>query len=191
DRLTDDFMDERTSESNFGVDLGLLWHSDFYQVGATIYNINEPSFDYPDMNKYLDETALKAARALEAQGRLQLKQEVTLTRHAVLEAAAFALERQLLIQGSIALNEAENLIGDEHQYATLSFGYFTDSWFIPGIRVGYRKDLAGTELSTASLGLTLFGTMNIDASVGLEESSYDDEDYPRYLAFAIGFEEKF
>ena len=48
-----------------------------------------------------------------------------------------------------------------------------------------------TELSTVNAGLTLFGSLHLDAAMGLETSSFDGEEIPRYVGFSLGFEEKF
>ena len=35
---------------NCGADVGLLWLSDRYLLGTTLVNVNEPDFDYPDLD---------------------------------------------------------------------------------------------------------------------------------------------
>ena len=37
-------------DSGFGFDIGALWVGGSYQLGATLTNANEPSFDYPDVD---------------------------------------------------------------------------------------------------------------------------------------------
>ncbi len=39
--------------------------------------------------------------------------------------------------------------------------------WLPDVRVGYRKNLAGTKLSSASLGFTFFGAVHFDVACGL------------------------
>lgn len=191
DTVMDDFTDESVSAGVIGIDAGLLWHGGNYQLGATFYNLNEPTLDYPDLESFLQGKDLAVAQSLQASGRLNLAESVTLTRHAVLEAAVFSESRNWVLQGYYTLGTATNFVGDEFQNVGVSAGYFTNSWWLPGIRAGYNKNLTGTELSTVHLGTTLFGMFNLDAAVSPETSSFDGSDVPRYVAISIGFEEKF
>ncbi|MFK7160886.1 conjugal transfer protein TraF [Marinospirillum sp. MEB164] len=193
DTALDDFRDQSTTSGALGLDVGLLWHADNYQLGLTLYNLNEPEFDYPDLGSFLDsrEDDFEAAQNLQRNGRLSLAESVTLTRHAVVEGAYFSQSRNWVVQGYYTLGTATNFVGDEFQNMGVSAGYFTNSWWLPGVRAGYNKNLTGTELSTVHFGTTLFGIFNLDAAMSTQTSSFDGNDIPRYLAFSIGFEEKF
>jgi hypothetical protein len=62
---------------------------------------------------------------------------------------------------------------------------------VPGVRVGYRENLAGQQLSQVTFGTTLFGFFNFDVLYGLDKIDVDDSSVPRSLALNIGFEQKF
>lgn len=187
----DEPQDNSKKSTAVALDVGVLWHDDNFSAGLTIYNLNEPSFDYPDLGKYLNPTDLEAAEGLQGAGKMKLKDSVTLTRHAVIEGAYYSRSRNWMLQGYYTLGTATNFVGDEFQNMGVSAGYYTDSWLIPGGRIGYNKNLAGTELGTINVGGTFFGIMNLDVAFSTESNSYDGTSMPRYLAFNLGFEQKF
>ncbi|MBE0506133.1 MAG: conjugal transfer protein TraF [Marinospirillum sp.] len=191
DKLTDDFTDNTTNATALGLDVGMLWHDDNFQAGLTIYNLNEPSFDYPDLATYLTGETLTALQGLEVAGKTKVADSVSMTRHAVLEGAYYTDNRNWVVQGYFTLGTATNLVGDESQDMGISAGYFSQSFLVPAFRIGYNKNLAGTKLSTVNAGTTLFGIINMDLAMGLESSSFDGTDIPRYVGFNLGFEEKF
>ena len=191
DKLTDDFTDNTKTTTAVGLDVGVLWHDENFQAGLTIYNLNEPSFDYPDLSDYLEGETLTALEGLQTAGKTKVADSVSMTRHAVLEGAYYSDNRNWVIQGYYTLGTATNLVGDESQDMGISAGYFSQNVLIPAFRAGYNKNLTGTELSTVNLGTTLFGIVNLDMAMGLENSSFDGTEIPRYFGFNLGFEEKF
>ena len=191
DKLTEDFLDNTETSTGLGVDVGFLWHAKNYQAGITFYNLNEPSFDYPDLSQVLKDDALTALHGLQTAGKAQVQEAVTLTRHAVVEAAYFSNSRNWMLQGAYTLGTATNFVGEEFQNLHVSAGYYPKSAWIPGLRAGYSQNMKGTELSKIHAGATFFGIMHLDVSMATETSSFDDNEIPRYLAFSLGFEEKF
>lgn len=197
DKLTEDFLDNTETSAGLGLDVGFLWHSKNYQAGITFYNLNEPSFDYPDLSKVLaasdtyDRETLAALRGLEKAGKTKVADSVTLTRHAVIEGAYYTDNRNWMIQGAYTLGKATNFVGDEFQMLHLSAGYYPKTAWLPGLRFGYSQNMKGSELSKIHAGATFFGTMHLDVAVSPDTSSFDDSDIPRYAAISLGFEEKF
>src|SRR5690625_5100529 len=107
DRITDDLLDNTRSSSNIGVDVGVLWHRDNYQLGATIYNLNEPKFKLPEGKDYLltpnDEAVYNA---LVNQGKLSASSSTKLSRHAVVDGSYFLLNKRLALSGYYTLGKA-------------------------------------------------------------------------------------
>lgn len=197
DNLTEDFLDNTETSMGFGLDVGFLWHSKNYQAGITFYNLNEPSFDYPDLSKVLaasdtyDAETLKALQGLQTAGKTKVADSVTLTRHAVVEGAYYTDSRNWMLQGAYTLGTATNFVGDEFQNLHLSAGYYPKTAWIPGLRAGYSKNMKGSELSKIHAGATFFGIMHLDLAVATNKSSFDGDEIPRYAAISLGFEEKF
>ena len=67
-------------DSNFGFDIGALWIGGNYQLGASLTNVNEPSYDYPD----LDTSFYRDGSIIEF----------------LLNDRAYTMERQLKLEGS-------------------------------------------------------------------------------------------
>lgn len=183
----DNFDRDNAEVSNgFGVDFGALWVSDNYRIGATLININEPSFNYNKID--LSARGYTYQPIIDA---LTADETYTMEMQAKFEAAVFSANQSWVFGGSVDANAIKDPVGDEYQWANASVAYITDSWLIPGGRLGYRKNLAGTELSMAEIGLTLFKVLNLDVAYGLEDVEIDNEVYPRTFIVNLGMELSF
>jgi hypothetical protein len=111
-----------------------------------------------------------------------------MTRQLHLEGAVFTESQNWVVAVGLDVNAVEDPTGNEYKWATISAGYATDSWWIPGFRVGYRANMAGTELSYLTGGLTLFKTVNLDLAYGLDSVEIDGESAPRSFMLNLGFE---
>ena len=169
------------SDEGAGLDLGILWVADNYQLGAQVTNINEPEFRFPDVNlrPYNSEEAI---RFLESDALFKLDRQLKL------EASVFTDDRRWSAHLGYDWDPVTEPMGDRFQWLTLSGGLTTDSWWIPSVRIGYRQNLAGTELGYVSLGTTLFKYVNIDIASALDTVKIDDQTLPQGLMASIGFE---
>ena len=79
-------------------------------------------------------------------------------------------------------------VANQLQWMTVSAAYATNNWIIPGVRVGYRKNLAGSQLSAATVGFTLFKTLHLDAAYGLETIDVDGQPQPRMAQLNLGLD---
>ena len=172
--------DFRTDEGA-GLDLGLLWVADNYQLGAQATNINEPEFRFPDVN-------LEPYNSEESIRFLQNDAVYTMDSQLKLEASIFTDDRRWSAHLGYDVDPVTDPMGDRFQWLTLSGGYTTDSWWIPSIRAGLRQNLAGTELGYVSLGATLFKYVNIDIASALDTVKIDGQTLPQGLMGSIGFE---
>jgi hypothetical protein len=172
--------DFRTDEGA-GLDLGVLWVSDNYQLGAQVTNINEPEFRFPDVN-------LAPYTSRQAVEFLQQDAIYTLDRQLKLEASLFTSDRRWSAHLGYDMDPVTETMGDRFQWVTLSGGFTTDSWWIPSVRIGYRQNLAGTELGYVSVGATLFKYVNIDIASALDTVEIDGRKLPQGLMGSIGFE---
>ncbi len=170
-----------TTDEGAGVDLGVLWVGDTYQLGAQVTNINEPEFVFPDVNlaPYRSDAIVRA---------LQSDKTYRMDRQLKLEASLFSQDRHWSAHLGYDVDSATDPMGDEFQWLTLSGGFTTDSWWIPSARIGYRQNLAGTELGYLSIGATLFKFVNIDIASALNTVSIDGQKLPQGLMGSIGFE---
>ena len=178
---------EAIRDSNFrnderlGVDIGALWVGENYQVGFQLTNVNEPKFTFPDVNldSYTNDGII---------GFLQSDQSYTMDRQSKLEASLFTTDRRWSTHLGYDADSATDPMGDKYQWLTLSAGFTTDSWWIPGGRIGYRENLAGTKLKYIGIGLTAFKIVNFDISSALHKVSIDGRTLPQGLMTSIGFQ---
>jgi hypothetical protein len=169
------------SDEGAGIDLGVLWVGENYQLGAQVTNVNEPEFEFPDVNlaPYRSESIIRA---------LENDKTYTLDRQLKLEASLFSEDRRWSAHLGYDVDPVTEPMGDRFQWATLSGGFMTDSWWIPSMRIGYRQNLAGTELGYVSIGATLFKYVNIDIASALDSVEIDGQKLPQGLMASIGFE---
>ena len=164
-----------------GIDIGALWVGENYQIGAQLTNVNEPNFTFPDVN-------LDPYKNPDIIGFLQSDQSYRMDRQLKLEASLFTSDRRWAAHLGLDADPATDPLGDRYQWLTLSTGFTTDSWWIPGGRIGYRQNLTGTEMSYLGIGLTAFKIVNFDIASALDTVSIDGTTLPQGLMVSIGFQ---
>jgi hypothetical protein len=108
-----------------------------------------------------------------------------------LEGSMYFLDSKNVVLGaSFDANAIDDPVGDEYQWANASIAYITDSWIMPGGRVGYRKNMAGSELSYVEFGLTWLH-VNLDVGMALENVQVDGDSFPRGGYLNLGTEWSF
>jgi hypothetical protein len=169
------------NDEDFGVDVGALWVGDNYQLGLQVTNINEPGFTFPDVNldPYRSEAAINFLRS---------DRRYKMDRQLKLEASLFTSDRRWSAHLGYDADPATDPMGDRFQWLTVSAGFVTDSWWLPGGRIGYRKNLAGTELAYVGIGVTAFRFVNIDISSALDTTRIDGTKMPQGLMTSLGFQ---
>ncbi len=169
------------SDNRLGFDVGVLWVSDNYSLGAQLINLNEPEFEFPDVNlrPYRDEDII---RFLQTEKRYQMEAQLKL------EGSLYSRDRRWAAHLGVDANAAKDPLGDEYQWATFSAGLQTQKWWAPSLRVGIRQNLAGTELRYLSLGATLFSYFNLDISSALDTTKISGTELPRGLMLSLGFQ---
>lgn len=181
--------------SGFGLDLGVLFVGDRFRVGAEIDNLNSPSFAYDTIggdcstltgtvadscniaNAYSDEIDLQEVHVMHPQARL--------------EAAVFSASQNWVLGLVADANPVNDLLGNPTQHVGISGAYASGSWIVPGFRLGVHTNLAGTQLSYASIGLSLFKIAHADAAIGLDSIDVDGQTLPRKLALNLGLDLSF
>jgi hypothetical protein len=169
------------SDEGLGVDIGALWVGENYQLGLQVTNINEPKFVFPDVNLAPYRNPL-SIEVLEADKTYRMDRQLKL------EASLFSSDRRFSAHIGLDTDPATDALGDRFQWATLSAGFQTDSRWVPSVRIGVRQNLAGTELSYASFGLTAFKIVNFDIASALDTVKIDGEKLPQGLMASIGFQ---
>lgn len=185
------------SATAFGVDLGVVWTTTHYQLGATLYNIGNPGFRYPD--PMLDASAANryAAAGLPAD---DARSSVSLKTHLVIEGSVHSENRRWLGQTSLALNPTPDVVGESQRLATLSVSYNAErfegpygtllNYLVPSVRLGLRKNLVGERLGSTGLGLS-WGVVNLDIHQSQQKVTSDGSSVPRSAGVSLSVAEKF
>ena len=179
-------------QSGIGLDLGVLWTSKNYRLGAWVKNANSPSFKYDSIGGNCE--ALEVSRqegcyiATSFANEIDLEENYVIDAQINLEGSVYSDSRNFVGSFSLDTSPVNDPVGNQLQWATISAGYATSSWLIPGIRAGYRKNLAGSQLSAVTAGVTLFKTLHVDAAYGLETVDVDGTAVPRMLQLNVGLD---
>jgi len=185
---------ERTS-NNLTADLGAVLSGSNYRIGLTVANLTEPEFDYGRVGtncaSLTGNAQFNCFTALSFANRINLSETWTLERLATAEAAFLFANGAGSLSVAVDLNEVNDPVGDANQWFAAAVSYLPESAWIPGARVGYRKNLAGSELSMVTAGLTFFKRVHLDAAYGLESTKVDGDSVPRVFALNLGIEMSF
>jgi len=169
------------SDEGIGVDLGALWVADNYQLGVQWTNINQPEFEYPE----IDTTRYRDARIVEALRRDQI---YTMDSQVKVEGSLFTGDRRWSAHLGIDANSARDALGDDYQWVTLSAAWTRpESFWLPSLRFGWRRNLSGTELGYLSAGATVCRYINIDVASALSTVKISGTELPQGLMGSIGF----
>lgn len=192
DVLEDGYDANQRDSSNVTLDVGALFNGSNYRIGLTLANLTEPDFRYgaigANCNGLAGTAQYNCYTAQFYRDRIALDETWTLERLATLEGALFFAGGAGSISAAIDLNDVHDPVGDLNQNLNVALGYKTQTHWLPDVRLGYRRNLAGSELSTASVGVTFFGRVHLDVACGLESTQIDGNSVPRNLAFNLGFE---
>lgn len=179
-----------TSSSGVGLDVGTLWTAKRYRLGAWVNNLNTPSFKYNSITA-ADLTAAGYTNSaiisqLTADETYKMKPQLEM------EGAFYSESQNWVLNAGLDGNAVPDPVGRDFQWATLSAAYATNSWWIPGIRLGYRTNLAGSKLSYATGGLTLFKALSLDVAYGLDSiTDKNGKKIPRSAMINLGIQMTF
>jgi hypothetical protein len=200
DDVEDEFDRNRLRSTDLGLDLGVLWAAHNFRAGATLRNVNEPQFDYPAIGVSCaakpanspERANCEAALAFSVSDptRVQLRESYVMTRQLQFETAVFTADRTLSLGITYDADAARDAVGDEYQWLGVT-GSFTPGgwgWLVPGLRVGYRQNQAGSELDMATLGLSLFRIVNLDFAASTDSVENDGDEVPRSAMASLSFE---
>ncbi|MFV2005556.1 MAG: conjugal transfer protein TraF [Gammaproteobacteria bacterium] len=166
-------------EQDFGIDIGAIWSGKQYQVGATLTNLNEPDFQYPasDVSGFTDPGIIQLIRNRE---RYVMEKQMKLDGGYITSNGAWGINLGLDV------NAVPDPMGDDYQWASVGAGFASDSWWLPGARVGLRKNLAGTKLTYVTAGITVFNILNLDLAATTDTIRVNGKTIPRGLIANLG-----
>lgn len=198
DIVGDELERKQRSSSALGYDLGLYYKTSFLGLGATLLNVNEPSFDFPSVGRDCgtQTDADLQANCYTAQSfasRIDLDETWTMNQQMRLDAAVSDPAERIILAMSYDANSVNDISGDEYQWMSYSAA-FRMPWYlkwIPDLRAGYRQNLAGSELSYTSVGMTFLGALTLDAAMSNETIENEGDEIPRSVMFNLGLQLRF
>lgn len=171
---------EFTYKNTFGLDAGVLWTTPTYSVGASLLDITESKFDFPavDISSYTSKSIIR---------QIEGKSEYKLGRQLKLEGGLYTKNRKWSFNAAVDANSVTDILGQEYQWASISTGYKSNNWIVPNVRMGVHSNFAGSKLTYAAMGLTMFKYVNLDLTSTLDTVRLDNHNLRRGLYFALGF----
>jgi len=166
-------------QNGFDLDLGLVWATPNYQLGASLTNVIEKIYKFPE----LDRSKLQSSGVLQA---LDFNEEFTMQRQLKLEGGIYTEQRRWSLNVELDANSVEDPMRDEYQWLTVTGGYAADSWWLPSARVGFSRNLAGTQLSYLNAGVTVMKFINIDVAATLDTVTLDGSEIRRGFNIRAG-----
>ena len=160
--IVDDLVnndDNSKASSGTGIDGGVTWLNARYMAGLTLNNVIAPKIEYADST--IEQDIMPSF-----QGSFYLNESKSWSARLQNDFAAM-----------------KDLSGAEHQWRVLGLSYTSNSWWIPGLDVSKRWNLAGQELSYTALGFSLFNLLQINVAASDQTSS----NIPRSILFSAGF----
>lgn len=193
DTLQDGYKENRHSSTDVGLDAGLVWAGEWYRLGATAVNINGPTFAYSTIPESCGgEKSCELLNDAIERGDISRNRDYEMEPQLSFEGTIQTPGSSWLLSASADVNSVEGPFGkqfnDAYQWATLGAAYQPSAAWLPGARFSYRQNLAGSELSYVSGGLTLLGILSLDAAVATEMV---DDTVPRGVMVSLGLETRF
>lgn len=197
--IEDEYDSNLVKTTEVGLDIGLLYQTENYRIGATISDINEPSFDYGEIGVNCgerDDGSVALSNCENAAYFTQVLGEIssneTHKRHAVVTLdGLYSFNEKWSVTSAIELAKYDDMVGRQNQWFHIAAAYDSQSRWMPSTRVGFQKNLAGSKLGSVNFGFTFFKTLTFDVEWGLDSVSVDGSTVPRRLGFALGLQESF
>ncbi|ABM62656.1 conjugal transfer protein TraF [Halorhodospira halophila] len=198
DIVEDEIDRQQETSSAVGLDLGVMYQTRFFRAGGAWKNINEPTFDFPavgtdcsgEADPDLQANCLTAANFSD---RITREEAFRLNEQVTLEGALHDPAQRLVLAASYDANTVRDISGDEYQWLAFSLSYRMP-WYlkwVPDLRVGYRENMSGSELSYTTAGLTWLGAVTLDVAVADQDLEHDGESIPRSAMAHLGFQLRF
>jgi len=198
DVISDTYDQNLEKATAMGIDVGLVWAAKDYRLGLTFENINAPEFDYGsvgincasrgEQNDARDQC--ETASFFVQNGRIN-STESHIKQALMRVDALYSITERLVVSAAYDTAEYNDTIGFDNQWFNAATSYDPVHPLIPDLRIGYQKNLAGTELSSLTAGLTLFSLVSLDLEYGLESTAVDGSELPRRFGFSFSIAESF
>jgi hypothetical protein len=199
DALRNEYDANLNESTNVALSAGLVWETGRYRLGFTLENINSPEFDYGPIgvdcadkpeNSTSRSSCEAAAQFIQADGRIVAREVHRMHARTRIDGLAY-INQNWMVTGALDLAAYNDFVGFDNQWMHLATAYEFDNKYIPSLRVGLQKNLAGEKLSSLTFGTSLFRFLSVDVEYGLDSTTIDGNSAPRRFGIALGVEEYF
>jgi len=199
DIISDAYDSNLEESTNIAFGAGVVWDVGRYRLGFTLDNINSPSFSYgtigTDCASRTENTPARssceaAAQFIQQDGRIRARETHTLHARSRID-GLYRFSRKWTGSASLDLAAYDDIVGFENQWLHLATMYEFNNNIMPSLRVGFQSNLVGTNLSSLTVGTSLFKFVSLDLEYGLESTSIGNSTAPRRFGIALGVEERF
>ena len=146
DVIRDEYDNNSQSTTAPGLDVGVIWAADRYRLGATLYNLNQPSFDYGPVGENCQTPRKILSPAPIAKPPLILPRcAATLKPAKHTKTAYLGLDGTYYWQSNawasaaLDLTAYDDFVGTEQQWLTISAHYAPSTHWLPNVRSGLQK----------------------------------------------------
>ncbi len=172
--LRDRYDENMRETSAMGIDVGVVWHGPQYRLGATVYNLAEPSFDYPDVGVdcEADDNNCRLLKEYADEGEIERTKTYVMERQLVLDGSYIDRQGRWAVGAALDVNSVEGAFGkqfnDEYQWVAVGGALRTRSYVVPEGRLGLRHNAVGNQLTLVTAGITFFRGLHLDTAVATE-----------------------
>ncbi|MEM7257597.1 MAG: conjugal transfer protein TraF [Pseudomonadota bacterium] len=197
--LRDEYDANLNESTNLALSAGLVWETGRYRLGFTLENINSPKFDYGAIgvdcadkpeNTTARSSCEAAAQFIQADGRIRARETHTMHARSRVDGLVY-INQNWMATAALDLAAYNDIVGFENQWMHLATIYEFENRYVPSLRVGLQKNLAGQKLSSLTFGTSLFRFLSLDVEYGLDKTTIDGSSAPRRFGIALGIEESF
>lgn len=198
DVISDEYDRNNQSTTAPGLDVGVIWAADDYRVGATLFNINQPSFDYGPIgenctsrleNSVERANCEAAADFAQVRGDIKARENHKKTAYITVDGTYYWLPNAWS-SASLDLAAYDDFVGTQNQWLHLSSEYQPTTQWLPNIRGALQKNFAGSKLTQMALGIEFKG-ISLDFAFALDKTEIDGSQLPRSLGISLAIAEQF
>ncbi len=168
-------------QNGFDIDLGVVWAANYYQFGVSVTNLIENTYAFPTIER----SRFSSVNVL---NQLNYHEKFTMQRQVKLSAGIYTNQRHWSLNAELDANPVVDPMRDRYQWLTVTGGYASDSWWLPSVRIGFSRNLAGSHLAYLNAGITMMKFINIDVATTLDRVTLNGDDMRRGANIRIGFQ---
>lgn len=154
-------------QSMLTADLDVDFKTKNWSAGASVKNIVPVTVNYQ----------LVAASATATDISDSYDVDYEMAPYGVIRGSVYSEGGNWMLSGSLDTNAHKTIMNNDEKNLTVMATYNPSQWYVPGVRFGVNKNLAGTEFTTYHLGLR-YGVAALDlAATGTSYDASKQEDF--------------